>query len=53
MMHIPHPSLIKSYIQFIKYSSVPDALQDIYSLVHKEELSPYGTSQTPADWIIK
>lgn len=53
MMHTPRPSLIKSYIQLIKYSSVPDALQVIYSLAAREELLPHGTSQTPADGIIK
>lgn len=46
MMH----SLIKSYIQIIKYSSAPDALQVLYSLVDKEELLSDGT---PANWIIK
>lgn len=53
MMHILRTSLIKSYIQFIEYSTVPKELQNLSSLVAKEELSPHGTSQAPTDWIIK
>lgn len=44
MMRNPHSSLIQLDIQFIKYSSVPEALEDIYSPVNKEELPPHGTS---------